>query len=148
MNMAPNSTSCCQCSVTRLRPNASSRACCGKVLCRARSTPINCVAIRRRRPRFPNWCAGGKRVFVKAAARSNSRAEISDQPTRDRERSMRGFRDPERAQALLSSFGPMRQHFALHSIANSSRQNTLPGANSPALPKIRGLLSKGLSYLS
>jgi len=26
---------------------------------------------------------------------------------------MRGFRDPERTQAFLSSFGPIRQHFAL-----------------------------------
>ncbi|MCY1340390.1 hypothetical protein D9M69_263030 [compost metagenome] len=26
---------------------------------------------------------------------------------------MRGFRDPKRTQAFLSSFGPIRQHFAL-----------------------------------
>jgi putative transposase len=26
---------------------------------------------------------------------------------------MRGFRDPERTQAFLSRFGPIRQHFAL-----------------------------------
>ena len=26
---------------------------------------------------------------------------------------MRGFRDPERTQVFLASFGPMRQHFAL-----------------------------------
>ena len=26
---------------------------------------------------------------------------------------MRGFRDPERTQAFLSSFGPIREHFAL-----------------------------------
>jgi len=26
---------------------------------------------------------------------------------------MRGFRDPERTQAFLSSFGPIRQHFVL-----------------------------------
>jgi hypothetical protein len=29
------------------------------------------------------------------------------------DRRMRGFRDPERAQAFLSSFGPIRQHFPL-----------------------------------
>ncbi|AKM33527.1 transposase (plasmid) [Pandoraea faecigallinarum] len=54
-----------------------------------------------------------KHVFVKAAARINNRAENSHQPTRERERRMRGFRDPARTQAFLSCFGPIRQHFAL-----------------------------------
>jgi putative transposase len=54
-----------------------------------------------------------KHVFVKASARVNNRAENSHQPTRERERRMRGFRDPKRTQAFLSSFGPIRQHFAL-----------------------------------
>jgi putative transposase len=54
-----------------------------------------------------------KHVFVKAGARVNNRAENSHQPTRERERRMRGFRDPERTQVYLSSFGPIRQHFAL-----------------------------------
>jgi hypothetical protein len=57
--------------------------------------------------------ANVKHVFVKAAARLNNRAENSHQPTRERERRMRGFRDPKRTQAFLSSFGPIRQHFAL-----------------------------------
>ena len=57
--------------------------------------------------------ANVKHVFVKASARMNNRAENSHQPTRDRERRMRGFRDPDRTQAFLSSFGPIRQHFAL-----------------------------------
>ena len=57
--------------------------------------------------------AGVKHVFVKAAARVNNRAENSHQPTRERERRMRGFRDPKRTQAFLSNFGPIRQHFAL-----------------------------------
>ncbi len=52
-------------------------------------------------------------VFVKAAARVNNRAENSHQPTRERERRMRGFRDPTRTQAFLESFGLIRQHFAL-----------------------------------
>ncbi|WP_310134755.1 DDE-type integrase/transposase/recombinase [Paraburkholderia terricola] len=51
--------------------------------------------------------------FVKASARINNRAENSHQPTRERERRIRGFRDPERTQAFLSNFGPIRQHFAL-----------------------------------
>jgi putative transposase len=54
-----------------------------------------------------------KHVFVKASARVNNRAENSHQPTRERERRMRGFRPPERTQAFLSSFGPIRQHFAI-----------------------------------
>lgn len=57
--------------------------------------------------------ASVRHVFVKACARVNNRAENSHQPTRERERRMRGFRQPERTQAFLSSFGPIRQHFAL-----------------------------------
>ena len=57
--------------------------------------------------------AGVKHVFVKACARVNNRAENSHQPTRRRERQMQGFRDPQRTQAFLSRFGPIRQHFAL-----------------------------------
>jgi putative transposase len=57
--------------------------------------------------------ASVKHVFVKAAARLNNRAENSHQPTRERERRMRGFRDPKRTQVFLSSFGLIRQHFAL-----------------------------------
>ncbi|KWE24656.1 transposase [Burkholderia cepacia] len=57
--------------------------------------------------------ANVKHVFVKARARVNNRVENSHQPTRERERRMRGFRDPKRTQAFLASFGPIRQHFAL-----------------------------------
>jgi putative transposase len=57
--------------------------------------------------------ANVKHVFVKAAARLNNRAENSHQPTRERERRMRGFRDLERTQKFLSCFGPIRQHFKL-----------------------------------
>ncbi|GAB7543999.1 IS6 family transposase [Cupriavidus sp. 8B] len=57
--------------------------------------------------------ANVRHVFVKASARVNNRAENSQQPTRERERRMRGFRLPERTQAFLSSFGSIRQHFAL-----------------------------------
>ncbi|WP_429578963.1 DDE-type integrase/transposase/recombinase [Paraburkholderia youngii] len=57
--------------------------------------------------------ANVKHVFVKASARLNNRAENSHQPTRERERRMRGFRNPGRTQVFLSNFGPIRQHFAL-----------------------------------
>ncbi|MGV7247232.1 DDE-type integrase/transposase/recombinase, partial [Caballeronia sp. M23-90] len=57
--------------------------------------------------------ANVEHVFVKAAARLNNRAENSHQPTRERERRMRGFRDPKRTPKFLSCFGPIRQHFAL-----------------------------------
>jgi putative transposase len=60
-------------------------------------------------PELPNVM----HVSVKASARVNNRAESSHQPTRERERRMRGFRDPERTQAFLSSFGAIRQRFAL-----------------------------------
>jgi putative transposase len=50
-----------------------------------------------------------KHVFMKTSARLNNRAENSHQPTRERERRMRGFRNPERTQAFLSSFGPIRR---------------------------------------
>jgi putative transposase len=66
----------------------------------------------------PAWAdipdlANVKHVFVKAAARVNNRVENSHQPTRERERRMRGFRDPKRTQAFLSSFGEIRQQFSL-----------------------------------
>ncbi len=54
-----------------------------------------------------------KHVFVKAAACVNNRAENGHQPARRRERQMCGFRDARRTQAFLSSFGAIRQHFAL-----------------------------------
>jgi putative transposase len=57
--------------------------------------------------------ANVKHVFVKAAARLNNRAENSHQPTRERERRMRGFREPKRTQNFPSCFGPIRQHCAL-----------------------------------
>ncbi|AUT66744.1 IS6 family transposase [Paraburkholderia terrae] len=57
--------------------------------------------------------SGVSHVFVKAAARVNNRAENSHQPTRERERRMRGLRGRKHTQAFLSSFGPIRQHFAL-----------------------------------
>lgn len=57
--------------------------------------------------------ASVKHVFVKAPARVNNRAENSHQLTRERERRMRGFRDPRRTQAFLPNFGLIWQHFAL-----------------------------------
>ena len=57
---------------------------------------------------------GVRHVFVRASARVNNRAENSHQPTRERERRMKGFRSPFLTQAFLSSFGPIRQHFAIH----------------------------------
>lgn len=57
--------------------------------------------------------ANVKHVFMTAAAGVHNRAENSHQPTRERERRMRGFRDPKRTQAFLASCGLIRQHFAL-----------------------------------
>src|SRR6478752_762755 len=52
--------------------------------------------------------ANVRHVFVRACARVNNRAENSHQPTRERERRMRGFRQPWRTQAFLSSLGTIR----------------------------------------
>ncbi len=84
-----------------------------------RSFPAPCKIVTDQLRSYPVAKAGipelanAKHVFVKAAARVNNRAENSHQPTRERERRMRGFRDPKRTQACLASFGPIRQHFAL-----------------------------------
>jgi putative transposase len=70
-----------------------------------------------------------KHVFVKASARLNNRAENSHQPTRERERRMRGFRVPERTEAFLSSFGPA----ALRAQATSAVRFALSQATRRAL---------------
>ncbi|WP_374710696.1 IS6 family transposase [Rhodococcus sp. USK10] len=41
----------------------------------------------------------------------NNRAELSHQPTRQRERAMRGFKSPAHAQPFLSAFGVICSHF-------------------------------------
>jgi putative transposase len=41
----------------------------------------------------------------------NNRAENSHQPTRQRERAMKGFRSPGRAQKFLSAFSQISPHF-------------------------------------
>jgi putative transposase len=41
----------------------------------------------------------------------NNRAENSHQPTRQRERHMRGFKSPGHVQRFLSAHGPIAQHF-------------------------------------
>jgi putative transposase len=73
----------------------------------------SCAAIRPQRPRYPN-SPPSNTCFVKASARVNNRAaENNHQPTPEHGRRKRGFLIPERTQALLSSFGPIRRHFAL-----------------------------------
>ena len=84
-----------------------------------RSNPLPCKIVTDQLRSYPAAkaeipeLAKVKHVFVKAAARLNNRAENSHQPTRERERRMRGFRSPKRTQKFLSCFGPIRQHFAL-----------------------------------
>jgi putative transposase len=53
---------------------------------------------------------------------------------------MRGFRDPDRTQAFLSRFGPIRQHFALkrHLLRASLRRKQL-AARFAAWRRITGL---------
>jgi len=63
--------------------------------------------------RWRNKIRRQARVRQGQRPREQPRLKKDHQPTRERERRMRGFRQPERAQASLSSFGPIRQHFAL-----------------------------------
>ncbi|WP_422662194.1 IS6 family transposase [Paraburkholderia sp.] len=84
-----------------------------------------------------------KHVFVKAVARVNNRAENSHQPTRERERRMRGFRDPKRTQAFLTSFFALKRHLlSASSIANTSRPGLSRGAHLLTSPKLRRLASE------
>jgi putative transposase len=52
----------------------------------------------------------------------NNRAENSHQPTRQRERRMRGFKSPGHAQRFLSAYGPIAQHFRPRRHRLSSRE--------------------------
>lgn len=89
--------------------------------------------------------ANVQHVFVKASARVNNRAENSHQPTRERERRMRGFRRPERTQAFLSSFDPIPANTLRSSVICCAHRSTasnwlrvlMHGAFSQASPKIR-----------
>jgi putative transposase len=89
--------------------------------CVLRSNPVPCKIVTDQLRSCPAAkadipeLASAKHVFVKAAGRLTNRVENSHQPTRERERErrMRGFRDPKRTQKFLSCFGPIRQHFAL-----------------------------------
>lgn len=97
--------------------------------------------------------ANVKHVFVEAAARLNNRAENSHQPTRERERRMRGFRDRKRthssrASARSGSTSPSSGICcALLCTANILLLGSLRGTNSPESPKIRQLLSEPWSCL-
>ena len=88
--------------------------------------------------------ANVKHMFVIAAARPNNRAGNSHQPTPERERRTRVFRDLKRTQNF--SRGSDRSGnisrlsgicCALHFIANNWQSKSLHGANSQKSPKIR-----------
>jgi len=51
------------------------------------------------------------RVEHRQHKRWNNRAENSHQPTRERERRMRRFKDPGHAQRSLAAYGPLATHF-------------------------------------
>jgi putative transposase len=63
-----------------------------------------------------------KPIFVKVSDHVKNQAENGHQLTRERERRMRGFRDPERTQGFLASFGPT----ALRAEAPSTARFRLP----------------------
>ena len=147
--------------VQKRRDKAASKRSFKRVL-RPNRVPRKIVADQLRSyPAAKAWIAehaNMKHVFVKATARVNKRAENSHQPTRERERRMRGFRDPKRTQKFLSCFGPIRQHYALERhllraplfsklFASNSQHGSLRGAKSPKSPEIRPTLSAGCSLL-
>jgi len=72
-----------------------------------------------------------KKVLPQAEHRKhkglNNRAEVSHQPTRQRERAMRRFRSPAQAQRFLEPFGPIREHFCpgRHRLSGSEHRATL-----------------------
>ena len=72
-----------------------------------------------------------KKVLPQAEHRKhkglNNRAEVSHQPTRQRERAMRRFRSPAQAQRFLEPFGPIREHFCpgRHRLSGGEHRATL-----------------------
>ena len=59
--------------------------------------------------------------------RLNNRIEVSHQPTRIREKIMRGFKSPKQAQLFLSTFGVLRNHFkiGLYKLSATARREKL-----------------------
>ena len=57
----------------------------------------------------------------------NNVAEVSHQPTRQRERAMRRFGSPQQARRFLESFGPIREHFCpgRHRLSGSAHRTIL-----------------------
>jgi putative transposase len=94
--------------VQKRRDNAGAKRLFKRVL---RSSPVPCKIVTDQLRSNPAAKAeipelsNVKHVFVKGAPQLNNRPENSHQPTRERERRMRGFRDPKRAQKFLSCFG-------------------------------------------
>jgi putative transposase len=87
-----------------------------------------------------------RHVFVKASARLNNRAENSHQPTRERERRMRGSailnarRLSYRASVRSGSTSRSSDIYcAPRSIGNNSPHASTPGIASLGLPEIRPL---------
>ncbi|WP_155714051.1 hypothetical protein [Burkholderia cepacia] len=65
----------------------------------------------------------------------SSRAENSHQPKRELKRRVRGFRLPERTQAFLPCFAPIRQHIAFSRHlpqASSNRKQLRDATRNPA----------------
>lgn len=80
-----------------------------------------------------SYKAAKKKVLKTTEHRShkrlNNRIETSHQPTRMRERVMRGFKSPKQAQLFLSVFGVLRNHFkiGLYKFSATDRREKLRG---------------------
>jgi putative transposase len=110
---ARSNMSCCRSVATWLQRSDFSIACSPPVVKHpARLSPSSLRSYAAAKAEIPEL-SDVRHVCVKAAARVNNRVENSLQPTCERERRIRGFRYRKHTQAFSSSFGSIRQHFAL-----------------------------------
>ena len=86
-------------------------ACCVRLRCHARSSPISCAA--NRSNGRDTGVAERKHVFVKVVARLNNPPENSHHRRANARGVCAAFVTLKRTRAFLSSFGLIRQHFAL-----------------------------------
>jgi putative transposase len=78
----------------------------------------------------------------------NNRAENVHQPTRQRERAMRGFKSPGQAQRFLSACGPIREHCCSRRRLRAEEYRRVPsgrtGAPIPGLERGDGPADRGV----
>ena len=85
----------------------------------------------------------GIEAVHETAQYQNNRAEISHQPTRQRERQMRRFKSPCHAQRFLSTHGPINNQFRVsRHLVSSQTYKTLRNQAMSEWENITGIASK------